>query len=50
MVLDPFTPLSTVEGKPVAEYFAKDRLHLAAPGYQKWAEVLRPVLEKLGVR
>ena len=50
IVLDLFTPLAAADGKPVAEYFAKDHLHLAAPGYEKWAELLRPALEKLGVK
>ena len=49
-VLDLATALATAEGQPVPEFFAKDRLHLAAPGYKKWAETLRPVLEKLGLK
>jgi lysophospholipase L1-like esterase len=50
MVVDLFTPLADSEGKPRAEFFAEDHLHLAEPGYQKWAEVLRPALEKLGIK
>ncbi len=50
VVLDLFTALSTPEGKPQEEFFVKDRLHLAAPGYQKWAELLRPAFERLGVK
>ncbi len=50
VVLDLFTPLATPDGKPVLENFAKDKLHLAEPGYQKWAEALRPAFEKLGVK
>ena len=49
-VLDLFTLLAGPDGKPVAECFADDHLHLAAPGYAKWAAALKPVLEKLGVR
>jgi lysophospholipase L1-like esterase len=49
-VLDLFTPLATPEGKPKEEFFAKDRLHFAAAGYQKWAELLLPALAKLGVK
>ncbi len=50
IVLDLFTPLAKADGKPVEEFFKPDRIHLAAPGYQKWAEALRPALEKLGVK
>jgi lysophospholipase L1-like esterase len=49
-VLDLFTPLSDDEGKPKPDYFKPDRLHLADPGYQKWAELLNPVLDGLGVK
>lgn len=50
LVLDLFTPLATPEGKPIAECFQKDHLHLADPGYRKWADALLPDLEKLGVK
>ena len=50
VVLDLTTPFATSDGKPQAELFAADRLHLAEPGYQKWAELLRPALEKLGIK
>lgn len=50
VVLDLFKPLANADGKPIAECFAKDRIHMAAPGYEKWAELLRPALEKLGVK
>ena len=42
--------LATPDGKPREEFFAKDRIHLAPPGHAKWAELVRPVLEKLGVK
>ena len=48
-VFDTFTPLATAEGKPREEFFSKDRIHLSPEGHQKWAELLRPVLAKLGV-
>ncbi len=48
-VLDLFAGLGTPDGKPVPEFFAADRLHLAEPGYQKWAGLLRPALEQLGI-
>jgi lysophospholipase L1-like esterase len=50
IVLDLFTLLAKPGGQPVEENFQSDRIHLAAPGYQKWAEALRPALEKLGVK
>lgn len=50
VVLDLFPVLGTPDGQPVAEFFREDHLHLAEPGYQKWAGALRPVLEKLGVK
>lgn len=50
VMLDLFTLLAQPEDKPILEYFAKDRLHLAPPGYEKWAAALRPILEKLGVK
>jgi lysophospholipase L1-like esterase len=49
-VLDLFTLLAQPDGKPILECFAKDRLHLAPPGYEKWAAALRPMLEKFGVK
>jgi lysophospholipase L1-like esterase len=50
VVLDLFTPLAKPDGKPIEEFFTKDRLHLAGPGYQKWASLLKPAFEKLGVK
>lgn len=50
VVVDAFPAMSTPDGKPVPEYFAKDKLHLAEPGYVQWATVIRPALEKLGVK
>ena len=50
VLLDLTTPLADPDGKPHAEYFNDDHLHLAEPGYEKWAELLRPALEKLGVK
>ncbi|MCX7009818.1 MAG: GDSL-type esterase/lipase family protein [Kiritimatiellaeota bacterium] len=50
VVLDLFTLLAQPDGKPIPDCFAKDHLHLAPPGYEKWAAVLRPMLEKLGVK
>lgn len=49
VVLDLFSAMSTPEGGPDPKYFGKDLLHLAAGGYQKWGELLKPAFEKLGV-
>ncbi len=49
-VIDLFTPMASADGKPIPELFAKDKLHFAAPGYQKWTELLKPALEKLGAK
>lgn len=50
VVLDLFTALADADGKPVAENFAADKLHLAAPGYAKWAETIKPAFEKLSIK
>ncbi|HCE42124.1 MAG TPA: hypothetical protein DET40_01075 [Lentisphaeria bacterium] len=34
-------------GKMKAELYSKDQLHLASPGYDLWADLLRPELERL---
>ncbi len=49
-VLDLVTPFTGPDGKQKAEFFGKDHVHLVEAGYQKWAEVLHPALEKLGVK
>lgn len=41
---------ATPDGAIIPEDFAKDGVHLAAPGYQAWAKGLAPVLVKLGVK
>lgn len=48
-VLNLFAVFGTPEGAPIPEYFAPDLVHLSAAGYKKWAEVLVPVFEKLGL-
>ncbi len=50
LVLDTFTLLADENGKPNPEYFAKDKLHFAKPGYDKLAELLKPAFDKLGVK
>jgi len=39
------TPMIGPDGRPKAEWFRKDGLHLNAAGYQLWTEVLMPHLE-----
>jgi lysophospholipase L1-like esterase len=49
-VFDLYAALATPDGGIITECFAKDGVHLAGPGYDKWGEGLKPVLEKLGVK
>jgi lysophospholipase L1-like esterase len=49
-VVDTYSPFLDKDGKLIEECFAKDKLHLAEPGYAKWADALTPVFEKLGVK
>ncbi|MBN2137713.1 MAG: hypothetical protein JW720_07895 [Sedimentisphaerales bacterium] len=46
LYFDSATPLLDSEGKPDAELFLNDRLHLSSKGYQKWTQALRPIIEK----
>ncbi|MGC4003122.1 MAG: GDSL-type esterase/lipase family protein [Pirellulales bacterium] len=48
-VVDLVPVLGEDEGKPTKENFGEDRLHLAAPGYEKWGAALKPAFEKLGL-
>lgn len=43
--VDVVTPMLTPEGKPRAELFVEDRLHLNAEGYKLWASLLEPHLD-----
>lgn len=40
------TPLLDAAGKPRAELFLADQLHLNAQGYAVWTEALRPILAR----
>ena len=40
--LDIYTPMLDVEGKPKANLFVEDKLHLSALGYSIWTTVLQP--------
>lgn len=50
VVLDLYSAMSTPEGEPDPQYFQSDLLHLNANGQQKWAELLRPAFESLGIK
>ncbi|MBL9124918.1 MAG: hypothetical protein JNG90_14880 [Planctomycetaceae bacterium] len=43
--VDVGTPLLDAAGKPRAELFVKDQLHLSEEGYAVWSELLRPLLQ-----
>jgi lysophospholipase L1-like esterase len=45
--VDVGTPLLGTDGRPRAELFLKDVLHLNAAGYEVWTRTLRPVLERM---
>jgi lysophospholipase L1-like esterase len=42
--VDVFTPMLTDEGKPNADYFVADGLHLSRKGYQLWKTILQNAL------
>jgi lysophospholipase L1-like esterase len=44
--IDAGSVLLNEQGKPNDAYFIEDQLHLNAQGYQKWTQVLRPVIER----
>ena len=48
-LLNLFPLMSTPEGAPIPEYYAKDLVHLSQKGYEKWLEALVPVFAKLGL-
>ncbi len=43
---DSATLLLSSNGKPNAEFFLKDQLHLNDKGYEVWTKQLRPIIEK----
>jgi lysophospholipase L1-like esterase len=43
---DSAAPLLSSDGKPNAEFFLKDQLHLNDQGYEVWTRQLRPIIEK----
>jgi len=45
--VDVFTPSMSADGKPRAELYLKDGLHPNDTGYQLWASIIKPVLDRL---
>jgi lysophospholipase L1-like esterase len=43
---DTATPMLGRDGKPRAELFVEDGLHLNAEGYKLWTDVLTPLIDK----
>jgi len=43
---DTFTPILTEDGRPRADVYGQDGLHLNARGYALWASILTPILDK----
>jgi lysophospholipase L1-like esterase len=48
--VDAGSVLLNTEGKPDNTYFLGDKLHLNEKGYEKWTQVLRPVIEREFIR
>ncbi len=46
LFVDAFTPLLSPEGRPRADLCIKDGLHFNEQGYELWASILRPILDK----
>jgi cephalosporin-C deacetylase-like acetyl esterase/lysophospholipase L1-like esterase len=44
LYVDVATPLLDKDGKPLAEHFRRDGLHLNDKGYEVWTSVLRPII------
>ena len=49
LFVDVFTPMLTKEGRPRTDLYIKDGLHPNAQGYELWASLLRPILDKYDV-
>lgn len=49
-VVDLSTATSNADGTINAECFVADKVHLGPMGYTKWAELLTPVFDKLGLK
>lgn len=42
--VDVFTPMLGEDGRPRAELFREDKLHMTAQGYALWRDLLRPIV------
>lgn len=49
VVIDLFSALATPEGAPDPLYIGKDGIHILAAGFQKFATLLRPAFDSLGI-
>ena len=45
--VDTANPMLDSRGKPLADLFVDDSLHLSKKGYDLWSEILKPVLDSL---
>lgn len=43
--IDVFTPMLGEDGKPPADLFVQDGLHLSPKGYELWTQIVRPYLD-----
>ena len=46
LFIDVFTPMLTKEGRPRADLCISDGLHPNAQGYELWASIIRPILDR----
>ena len=44
--MDVFNPMLGANGRPRAELFVEDQLHMNPKGYALWSGIIRPCLEK----
>jgi lysophospholipase L1-like esterase len=44
--IDIFSPMLDNDGKPKAEIFVEDRLHMNEQGYEIWKKIILPYLRK----
>jgi lysophospholipase L1-like esterase len=46
---DLFPAVADADGGPKPEFFVEDKLHLSDAGHTKWASLLTPIFEQLGL-
>lgn len=49
-VIDLFPAFATPSGEPDPACINKDGIHLTSPAYEKWAALLRPAFDSLGIK